>query len=106
MAVTKGAFPSQSRNNPPVSNQRLTTCARQAKALFGAWRHLLHPLSRHVSHHRSPTQATGSTATARARCFAKSPQDAHQCVYVSRLPAEESRRLIKHPCELEAWWMC
>jgi hypothetical protein len=59
MAVTKGACSSQGCNNLPVSNQRLTTCALQANALFGAWRDLLHPISRHVSPHRSPTRANG-----------------------------------------------
>ena len=31
------------------------------------------------------------------------PRVVHQCVYLSTPWEEASRRLIKHPCELEAW---
>jgi hypothetical protein len=103
MAVTKGAFSSQSRTNLPVSHQRLNTCALQANAFFGAWRHLLHPISRHVSHHLSPTKAIGSTASALFPGAGATPgisAENHKPLHFARFPQRQLRTLIGMVCHL------
>ena len=53
----------------------------------------------HLLHFSSHANTKQGRCKGRWMC----PRDAHQCVYLSSVLEEVSRRLIKHPCELEAW---